>query len=268
MPTTLTIPLTTTEPLFFDEAWPLEALFLETLARSTTPVKLPEQLRLKPYTLSPVWPEKQRGVPAANRSGEQAYHWRVGLLDDSLAASFLEGLSAAKTLNLAGHSLAVGRARAEEWPYENLGQRVQAQVKTRPEARREIGLEFITPVVLRRHGIPMPLPDPVLVFHSWLLAWDTFAPRELWVNINLLDAVEAHLAVVEHQVETRSMRVADERLRTGFLGRVRYKMMAWEKLGAEFLGTLHMLARFSEFCGTGELTEHGLGQTRYLKRKT
>jgi CRISPR/Cas system endoribonuclease Cas6 (RAMP superfamily) len=105
----------------------------------------------------------------------------------------------------------------------------------------------------------------VLVFHSLLLAWDTFAPRDLWVNINLLDAVEAHLAVTEHRVETRPVRVADERLRTGFLGQVTYKMMAWEKLGAEFLGTLHMLARFGEFCGTGELTEHGLGQTRYVK---
>ncbi len=262
MPTTITIPLTTSTPLFFDEAWPLEELFSETLARPKGPGISQPNNKPKPYTLSPIWRERRRGLSTLETIKTTTYHWRVCLLDEALVPPFLAGLEAAPTLNLNGNSLLAGPVAVKKLAYEQLAQQAQARAKANPQARRHLNLEFVTPVVLRRSGVPMPLPDPVPVFHHYLRCWDTFAPRELWVNVNVLDAIEAHLALIEHQLETRSVKPDGERIKTGFLGRVTYKMMAWQKLGTEFLGVLHMLARFGEFCGTGELTEHGLGQTR------
>jgi CRISPR/Cas system endoribonuclease Cas6 (RAMP superfamily) len=266
MPAIITIPLTTSTPLFFDETWPLERLFHQTLDQSQSLSAGPRNDQVKAYTLSSIWRMKGRGLPVSGSIKTMTYLWRVCLLDDTLTSRFLEGLEVAKTLSLNGQSLTVGQAALEEWTYERLAQQAQTRAEARPTALCYIDLEFMTPVILRRLGLPLPLPDPVLIFHHYLHCWDTFAPRELWFNINILDGVEAHLALIEHQLETRQVKPDGQRVKTGFLGQATYKMMDWQKLGVEFLGTLHTLARFGEFCGTGELTTHGLGQTRYLRR--
>lgn len=263
MPTTLTIPLTTTERLFFDEAWPLERVFVDLLAGEPRP--LGEKNGLKPYTLSPLWPKPQRRVAVSDRRDRWEYDWRVCLLDETLTPNVVARLEAGHTLDLDGRSLAVGSVGVETCCYEQVARQAQAKAKT--NAKRYFDFEFLTPVILRRQALPFPVPDPVVIFHHYLLAWDTFAPRELWVNINTLDAIEAHLALVEHRLETRPVLLAGERPKTGFLGQATYKMMAWEKLGEDFLGTLHMLAHFAEFCGTGQLTACGLGQTRYRSKR-
>jgi CRISPR/Cas system endoribonuclease Cas6 (RAMP superfamily) len=105
----------------------------------------------------------------------------------------------------------------------------------------------------------------VLVFRHYLSAWDTFAPRELWINFNLLDAVQYHVALGEHRLETRHIQWGNKRTVAGFLGGAVYMVHRWQKLGAEFLGHLQMLARFGVFCSTGEGAARGLGQTRLLK---
>ncbi len=261
MPAAITISLTTTERLFFDETAPLERLFLDILTAGTP---APKDHRLKPYTLAPIWLHRQRGIPAEEKQGHLEYQWRVSLLDDVLTKPFLGGLKTEPTLKLNGHLLAVGPVKTETQTYAQLAKNSRGNPGTPSE--RYFNFEFITPVILRRHNLPFPLPDPVAVFHHYLLAWDTFAPRELWLNINILDAIEAHLALVEHQLETRQAKPDGKNPKTGFLGQATYKMIAWEKLGAEFLGALHRLARFAEFCGTGELTERGLGQTRYKQQ--
>lgn len=269
MPTILTIPLTSPEPLFFDEAWPLEEVFLEIIARPSTNLALTScrDGKFKPYTLSPVWRKQQRGRPASEIINTTAYYWRICLLDDALAPILVNKLETFSTLSLKSNSLAIGQVEVDSCAYEHLVQQARRQVQANPQAARHLSLEFLTPVILRRHSIFFPLPDPVVVFHHYLLTWDTFAPRELWVNINVLDAIEVHLALTEHQLETRQVRPHQDRVKIGFLGRATYKMVEWEKLGAEFLGTLHMLAHFADFCGTGELTHHGLGQTRYQQSK-
>jgi CRISPR-associated endoribonuclease Cas6 len=197
-----------------------------------------------------------------------AYEWRICLLEERWVGPALAGIQGGERVELNGAGLTITGVETQTVGYEALARQSGRWVAARPEARRHLKLEFLTPTVLYRHKLPMPLPDPVLVFHHYLCLWDSFAPRAWWVNINVLDAVEVHLALVEHRLESRPVRPGGKRLQTGFLGQVVYKMMAWEKLGADFLGTLHMLAQFGEFCGTGEGTEQGLGQTRYLNRRT
>jgi CRISPR-associated endoribonuclease Cas6 len=269
MPVAVTIHLNTSDPLFFDETWPLEELFLETMARSGLGQRIAEREGNppKPYTLSPIWCDSSRPPSPQELLHSSVYRWRVCLLDDGLTTHFLAGLEGPKTLNLGGKPLTVRNVTTEDTSYQQIAHEAQAYARASPIRARRFQLAFLTPVVLRRSGLPMPLPDPILVFRHYLDCWDTFAPRELWVNINLLDAIEFHLALTEHQLETRRVASSGKRAGIGFLGRATYETTAWRKLGAECLGTLHTLARFAEFCGTGELTTRGLGQTRYMSGK-
>ena len=263
MPTALTLPLSAPSPLFFNPAWPLEEMFLEILGRAGNKKAAPQKAnRPKPYALSSLRQAQQRGKPAAPDLKTTAYHWRICLLDDALTSRFLAGLKTTETLTLNDTPLTIGEATLKIAPYEEIARRSQAYAASNPKAARHINLQFLTPVILRRHRAPFPLPDPALVFYRYLVIWDTFAPRDLRFNINILDAIEVHLGIIEHQLESRAVTLADGKAKTGFVGQVSYQMMAWEKLGAEFLGTLQTLARFSEFCGSGEWTERGLGQTR------
>jgi CRISPR-associated endoribonuclease Cas6 len=259
MPTALTIQLTAATPLFFDPGWPLAQRFLEILARGgASPPEGREAL--KPYALSPVWrtaaPTVLTAVPC---------RWRVCLLDDALTAPFLEGLKATDTLDLNGTALNVGEVAVETCPYDRLVRQAQQNAQARPGRARHLNLEFRTPTLLYRSGLPLPLPDPLLVFRHYLSVWDTFAPRELWVNFNRLDAVQFHVTLTRHHLETRRVRGDDGHAATGFVGRVSYAVREWHKLGAEFLGTLQTLAQFGTFCGTGAGTTRGLGQTRLFR---
>jgi CRISPR-associated endoribonuclease Cas6 len=258
MPTAITLRLDADAPLFFDETWPLEDLFLDMLKRGQPDsATATTQREIKPYTLSPIRRVQGKQMPAT------AYQWRVCLLNDALTPSFLHGLESTQTLTLDNHSLTIGGVAIEEGAYADIAHQAQAQASAGPDDERQIGLEFLTPAILQRSGLPMPLPDPPLLFHHYLEAWDTFAPRELRVNFNLLDAVAFHVAVTEHRLETRRVKLADGGTRVGLLGRVALSVMEWRKLGVEFLGHLHTLAHYADFCGTGELTVNGLGQTRY-----
>ncbi len=256
MPTIITLSLNTSEPLFFDEMWPLEAIFFDILGQS--PQR--ETPSTKPYTLSPI-----RRAQGKRRAGAPvgAYQWRISLLDDALRDSLMQGLEAAQTLELDGKPLTISGVAIEECGYEDIIRLAQEQTGARPDDERSLKIEFLTPAVLYRSGLPMPLPDPPLVFEHYLRIWDTFAPRELRVNYNLLDAVAFHVAVTEQHTESRRVRLAGGGTRVGCLGSVMFTAMGWRKLGPEFLERLHMLARFANFCGTGELTANGLGQTRY-----
>jgi CRISPR-associated endoribonuclease Cas6 len=266
MPAVVTVHLNPSVPFFFDEALPLEELFLEILEKSRpdSPAAGGRGSEFKPYTLSPIWRSPGRRAPDEEMLQDTECQWRVCLLDDALTPHFLEGLKAAGALNLEGNGLAIGQAEVEERSYQHIARQAQEETCAGPDRARHFGLEFITPVVLRRHGLPMPLPDPLLLFRHYLSCWDAFAPRELSVNVNLLDAIEVHLALAEHSLETRRVRLGDGS-KVGFLGKATYTAVAWEKLGVEFLGTLHMLADFATLCGSGEWTARGLGQTRYSK---
>lgn len=263
MPAIVTVHLQAPSALFFDENWPLEERFLHILG----PVQPEAQRRPdapKPYALSPLWRAHRRPLPSELLEST-TYHWRVSLLDDALTTPFLRGLEATESMDLDGAPLAITKVVVKEQTYQEIAHRSQAQARTRPKKACRIGLEFITPALLYRAGLPLPFPDPVLVFGHYLTVWDTYAPRDMWFNVNLLDAIKFHVAPVEHRLETRPVRWPGERAQVGVMGGIVYVARQWHKLGQEFLGTLQTLARLGIFCGAGLGTERGLGQTRPLK---
>lgn len=253
MPTLLTLPLTAPTALIIDESQPLQPLFEELVGRPVQPGS---------YTLSPLWRDRPKGQPAPAFDQPTTYHWRISLLDDRLLESLRSRVADLSHLHLLDTPLAIGEGQWSYQSYPELVRRAQRRATAKTQAARWISLDFLTPVILCRHNRPYPLPDPALVFYHYLNGWDSFAPRDLQVNLNVVDALAAHLILTEHQLETRPVRFETRGSRIGFLGKVTYKMMDWEKLGVDFLATVQTLACFSEFCGSGDFTERGLGQTR------
>jgi CRISPR-associated endoribonuclease Cas6 len=254
MPTLLTLPLTAPTALIIAESQPLQPLFEELVGRPVQPGS---------YTLSPLWPDRRKGQPAPAFDQPTTYQWRISLLDDRLLESLQKRVADLSYLHLANTPLVIGQGQWFHQSYPDLAGQAQRRATAKTQAARWVRLDFLTPVLLCRHNRPYPLPDPALVFYHYLNGWDTFAPRDLQINVNVVDAIAAHLILIDHQLETRTVRLDTRRSRIGFLGKVTYKMMDWEKLGVDFLATVQTLARFSEFCGSGDFTEQGLGQTRF-----
>jgi CRISPR-associated endoribonuclease Cas6 len=107
----------------------------------------------------------------------------------------------------------------------------------------------------------VPLPDPRLVYQSWLTRWNAFAPQEARINVALLDIVAAHVAVGRYYLRTEMVDMGRNRKVVGFVGKVQFNVIRARKIGDEWLRRLNLLADYAEFCGTGHKTAHGMGQT-------
>jgi CRISPR-associated endoribonuclease Cas6 len=107
-----------------------------------------------------------------------------------------------------------------------------------------------------------PLPDPLLVYQSWLGRWNEFAPPEQRINVALLDIVTAHVAVGRYDLRTEMADLGRNRLMVGFVGRVQYTVVRAHQIGDEWLRKLNLLADYAEFCGAGHKTAQGMGQTQ------
>lgn len=259
MPTTLTLHLTSPQPLFFDEAWPLEATFRTVLAEAEISIPNTELL---PYTLAPLMPKRPPGRPSLNLSEQTPYYWQITWLDDGLTSRILAAFQQLDALIFGEMTLTVTDVQAKLQPYGELVSRTHDWAKRKPKAVRFADLSITTPALLHRQGLALPLPDPVMVFHYYLAAWNCFAPHSMGINANLLDGVAAHVTITAHQLETRSVTITDVGTRTGLLGQVTYQMIAGHKLGLDFLGQWQSLVHLAPFCGTGDWTQQGFGQTQ------
>jgi len=183
---------------------------------------------------------------------------RFTLLNDALLPALQRAMQRQPLVSVAGHDIPLDLERVTETttPYEDLV--AQARDAT------QITLRFVSPTSFRSRGMHVPLPEPFLVFQSWLLRWNAFAPESLSFNIALLDIVLAHVAIEAHRMRTYVVTYAEIGQVIGFVGKVRYRVLDSYKLGSEYLRALNALADYAEFCGTGHKTTHGLGQTRHL----
>ena len=130
------------------------------------------------------------------------------------------------------------------------------------EAETRIRVRFLSPTSFRSHEMHYPLPDPGLVYQSWLARWNEFAPEDLRINIALLDVVAAHVAVGRYDLRTEMVDMGSNRKAVGFVGKVQYSVVRARKIGDEWVRRLNLLADYAAFCGTGHKTAHGMGQTR------
>ncbi len=183
----------------------------------------------------------------------------ITLLDDSLWQPFQNGLFRNNEYVVQGQTFCIGKdLDVQHLTYEALWERA------RPDS--SITLRFASPASFHTQGHHYPLPDPFLVFQSYLLRWNHFVPEPLQININLLDAVNAHVVVADYQLRTKSVDFGGYR-QIGCLGTVRYQILERAKLG-NLVRRLNTLADYAPFCGTGHKTTQGMGRTLRIERKS
>jgi len=247
------MPYTLTFPLDPDQAHPLprypgralHALFYQWLALGdyALSTEVHESSGPRPFTLSPIYWASDRPT------------LRVTLLEDRLFPALSHGISRTPTVEVLHHPLTL----PPDGPHVH--HRSYADLAADGQAYTHVRLRFLSPTSFRSHGMHVPLPDPGLVYQSWLARWDAFAPQEVRINVALLDIVAAHVAVGRHNVRTRLVDFGGNRKAVGFIGRVQFNVVRAHKIGDEWLRRLNLLADYAAFCGTGHKTAHGMGQT-------
>lgn len=264
MPATIVLQLSASLPARIGTQQPISTLFSDVLNHRTG-LSSHEQRRdteVAPYATTPI---RRRQVDQA-AMGEVGYEWCINVLDDTLVPNVLQTLDGVTEFNLDEQAIKIRDVATKLMSHHEIVQKARTQASENPERMRYIGLEFVTPAILLQNGLPMPLPEPSRVFHYYLRAWNAFAPEDIPINVNLLDAIAFHVGVAQHRLQTVRVVLSDDEVHAGCVGRITFAVERWQKLGADFLGQLHTLARFAEWCGTGEHTTRGLGETRYLNR--
>jgi CRISPR-associated endoribonuclease Cas6 len=144
---------------------------------------------------------------------------------------------------------------------------------SRPPRRFE--LEFASPTAYRRIHRNIVLPLPAGIFQGYLRAWNRWGRPAF--ERDLLDLVEAEVHVTRYRLETRALDFGPKeaarepteggssygrrRMEPGFVGRCAFTIFHRE---SALRRVIHLLADFSQFCGTGYKTTQGMGQTRLI----
>jgi len=251
MPTILTFPLDPAEaaelPAYPGRA--LHALFYQWLALGdyALSVQTHDDDGPRPFTVGPVL--RYNGQPAL----------RFTVLDDMLWPALQHGIALTPAVVVLNRPLTLPAAgpQVQQQSYAELA--VQAETATRFTFR------FLSPTSFRSREMHIPLPDPRLVFQSWLLRWNELAPEEAQINVAVLDIVEAHVAIGRHDIHTQLVDWGANKKVIGFVGTVQYNIIRARKIGKEWLHSLNLLADYAPYCGTGHKTSQGLGQTKRVE---
>lgn len=187
---------------------------------------------LPPFTLQPIggWSEV-----------------RIVLLDGSLAGALAPSRG---TPGPGGR--AIGGAAWEIKPYEALSP--PAQVARVARGRKELVLEFVTPVAFKQGPYIMIVPLPRLLFGGLKRVWDQFVSLPL-------PGFDA--AACERHVEIPWLELTTRQVDTGlgpFRGAVGQAAYRWPD--SEGTDALPTLAAFAEFAGAGMKRAFGMGVVR------
>ena len=250
MPYNLTFPLNPAEaaalPRYPGRA--MHALFYQWLALGdySLSTQVHDSDGPRPFTVSPIY--RLNGRPAL----------RLTLLEDDLWSALADGISRTPTVEVMGRPLAL----SPDGP--QVEQRSYADLAAGAPAGTRIRVHFLSPTSFRSREMHFPLPDPFLVYQSWLARWNTFAPEEARINVALLDLAVAHVAVGCYDLRTEMVDLGRNRKAVGFVGRVQFNVVRAGMIGEDWVRRFNLLADYATFCGTGHKTAHGLGQTRRM----
>ena len=198
----------------------------------------------KPFTIS-----------ALRRGCDGDWYWRVTLLQDDLWEPLWTGVQAVGVLDLDGCLWPV------RWPDAQVTHLSYDFLLTHVQHTDRIRMRFLSPTTFRAGDLDVPLPEPRAVFQSWLNRWNDFAPTHRRINTELLDVVRATVAISAHQLRTEEYDLGHTQA-VGFVGQVTYVILQARRLNQALVWQLNALADYAEFCGTGQHTAQGMGQTR------
>jgi CRISPR-associated endoribonuclease Cas6 len=244
----------------------LHALLFNLIAQENR--ALAEQLHAdapsKPFTVSPLRGKIKRAGERRLATPEQFYSVRYTTLADDLfnalskilLGKFLyRGNVTLDGAEFVVQNVAVEPEKSRGWGSISSAEEIWARASSAPD----IALRFASPTAFRQRGLNLLFPIPANVFHSYREKWNAFASPA--IDDTFLAWVEQNVAVEAHELESRMTWFGGFQLH-GFTGWCRYT--AKDKDAAR-LKQLNALADFAFFCGTGQKTTQGMGQTRRMK---
>ena len=169
-------------------------------------------------------------------------------------AKAIKSLDLGLSLEFLGAKFDIINREDEITSYEQL---YATLVANEPEPIREFQLKFNTPTAFAQGKFQLPLPVPGLMFRSWLLSWNEFAPVYLGGGELIGYLVEA-IALKRHRIQTLPFRV-NKGMVNGFVGEV--TLQALYKTDSLLVNVANLLVNYSQFAGTGIKTRLGMGQT-------
>ena len=245
----------------------LHALLFNLVAQENA--ALAEQLHAdaqsKPFTVSPLRGRIKFENGRRIATPEQTYSVRYSTLADdlfnALSKILLGKFLYRGTVTLDGAEFIVQDVAVEPDKSRGWGGISSAEeIWTRASTGSDIALRFSSPTTFKQRGLNLLFPIPSNVFHSYRERWNAFTPFP--IDEGLIPWVEQNVAVEAHELRTQMIWFGDFQLH-GFTGWCRYTAKDQD---ATRLKQLNALADFAFFCGTGQKTTQGMGQTRRIAR--
>lgn len=192
----------------------------------------------KPWS---VWP-----FEATDERGQ--WLWQLNLLDDSLAERVSTNLK--KPVRIGSVTLEVDDVGFRTIPYSEL---------VSGPSSSSFDVEFASPTAFKRGDRELPLPDPDAFIGGLARRWNHWAPESDHLAGDRVRNLRASVAVSKAAIETTEYEAGEGRIRTGFVGSVRFVVM--KSAGEQTRHDFAALCRFSEFAGSGVNVRRGLGVT-------
>jgi CRISPR-associated endoribonuclease Cas6 len=146
-----------------------------------------------------------------------------------------------------------------------------AQWKNYITPKRQLQFNFVSPTAFRSYGLDLPLPIPELVFNNYFEKWNTYCPENMEISQEWTEFIRHYIKISRiTELHTMGWTIPGENKHeknTGFTGKVTFSLSRKQKLGQDqsfwrdTLTVLQALSDFAVFCGTGQHTTVGMGQT-------
>lgn len=251
----------------------LQAMFLNLIKQVDPAVatRLHDDPGHRPFTLSPLgvadevstfqgfWLPREQML----RRGTACY-LRVTLLDEALfpifGRYFLEhvepGFVLGETEFVITDVLTMADGRTPWSGYVSYPELIDRAM----QPRRKLKLAFLTPTSFSQGKIDLPLPLPRLVFQSYRKRFAQFYQVAFLPDFEA--QVEQHVGIANlKQIQTRVIQTKNVTL-IGFTGDALFELHPHAP--PELAFQLNLLAAYAFFCGTGQKTTLGMGQTILL----
>lgn len=268
----LVVPLTALNsiepPTFYGREAHALLLDLVTRADAELAASLHSEQQRKPFTVSSLRGAERVTAGRISIAQGRTYSLRFTSVGERLSAVLLETIAPnlPPTIRLGNAQFETGKAicdaSADAWSGQTSADALMAKwFGADARIADHLALEFASPTAFKRQGRSFVLPEPALAFQSYLAAWNEFAFPAF--DPALLAKIENEMVITRYQLRTEALQLRNQGdaapSQIGFAGRCGFTIFNPERA---LWRTLHLLADFAFFCGTGYKTTQGMGQTR------
>ncbi|MHA1876625.1 MAG: CRISPR-associated endoribonuclease Cas6 [Promethearchaeota archaeon] len=228
--------------------------------------KLHEGNKIRPYSISPLFPLKQRYFKRSNRGEiivekEGFLAFRLGILSSSLAEKMVK-ITLQKeemTINLAGGEFKVFSISIRKTSTAEL-------FHNKNPLSKKYTLQFLTPTYfnLAKQDFPLRFPDPRYLYMNLANLWNSFNEDGILINQEeFFSWVENHVSISGYNLKTRSAYIAKGAPKIGFKGWVHFQLSGEEN----YQKWIDVLSSFAEYSNVGSGRTAGFGCVKYFPKE-